>query len=246
MLQDLKVMDQFTIKPVGEIISPFKTKFGLPRQSGIISSVESKICLFEEFSNKDFFRGIENFSHLWILFIFHHNISSGFNKLVRPPRLGGNKKVGVFSSRSPFRPNFTGMSAVELVDIKYQRNTVLTVKGGDFADKTPVIDIKPYIKYADSIEKSECKIFDSKPQKVFDVEFSLQAEEFLKDKKILKENIEEILSYDPRPGYLENNCPKNFGMEFDSLDIRFEVKGKILYIKEIVKSLGGDDGSTWY
>ncbi|MCB9480213.1 MAG: tRNA (N6-threonylcarbamoyladenosine(37)-N6)-methyltransferase TrmO [Desulfobacteraceae bacterium] len=239
-------MDKFTISPVGEIISPFKTKFGLPRQSGIISSVESKICLFEEFSDKDFFRGIENFSHLWILFIFHHNISSGFNKLVRPPRLGGNKKIGVFSSRSPFRPNFTGMSAVELVGVEFGKNTVLTVRGGDFADKTPVIDIKPYIKYADSIEKSECKNFGSKPEKKFEIKFSLQAEDFLKDNEILKESINEILSYDPRPSYLENNCSKSFGMEFDNVDIRFEVKGKVLYIKEIVKSLGGSDGSTWY
>lgn len=232
-------MNPFSIYPVGEVLSPFKTKFGLPRQPGIIPSVESKIRLFEEFSDPDYLRGIENFSHIWILFIFHHNIASGFKKLVRPPRFGGNKKAGVFASRSPFRPNFTGMSAVELVDVEYGRNTVLTVKGADFADRTPVIDIKPYVKYADCIENSECNVFDLKPEKSFYVEFSCEAESFLTNNKKLKQLIEEVLSYDPRPGYYsENSDYKIFGMEFDTFDIRFEVKGKILYVKEIVKSLG--------
>jgi tRNA-Thr(GGU) m(6)t(6)A37 methyltransferase TsaA len=232
-------MKEYTINPIGEVVSPFKTKFGLPRQPGIILSVESKIRLFEEFSHPDFFRGIENFSHIWVIFIFHHNISSGFNKLVRPPRLGGNKKAGVFASRSPFRPNFTGISAVELVGIEYGENTVLTVKGADFADKTPVVDIKPYVKYADSLENSESKNFDLKPDNSFSVEFLPQAEKFLEGNKKLKQQLCEVLSHDTRPGYYcEEHDGKIFGMEFDTFDIRFEVKGSVLYVKEIVKSLG--------
>ncbi|MDY0131390.1 MAG: tRNA (N6-threonylcarbamoyladenosine(37)-N6)-methyltransferase TrmO [Desulforegulaceae bacterium] len=232
-------MDLFSINPIGEVSSPFKTKFGLPRQPGIVLSVESKIRLFEEFSHIDFFRGLEDFSHIWILFIFHHNIVSGFNKLVRPPRLGGNKKAGVFSTRSPFRPNFIGMSAVELLDIEYGKNTILTVRGGDFADKTPVVDIKPYVKFADLINNSKSKVFDSKPEKSFDVEFSSEVKQVLKNKNKLRQQLKEVLSYDLRPGYCsEDHQDKVYGMEFENYNIKFEVKGRILYVKEMIKSLG--------
>lgn len=229
------MINEYKISSIGNIISPFKEKFGIPRQPGIISTIESKILLNEDYSSEECFRGLESFSHIWILFLFNENIDKGWKKIVRPPRLGGNKKVGVFSSRSPFRPNFIGMSAVELVSIEVGKNTCLNIKGADLLDGTPIIDIKPYIKYADSIIESECGDFTKKPVKDFKVVFSSQAESVCDENKGLKSDLENILSYDTRPAYYGKSSEnKIFGMKFESFDVRFEIQSKCLHIIEIV------------
>ncbi|PIE75140.1 MAG: tRNA (N6-threonylcarbamoyladenosine(37)-N6)-methyltransferase TrmO [Deltaproteobacteria bacterium] len=220
---------------IGYISSPFKEKFGIPRQPGINSTIESKICLEKEFSSEECVRGLENFSHIWVIFKFHENVSKGWSNLVRPPRLGGNKKVGVFASRSPFRPNFTGISVVKLLKIEVGINTVITISGGDFMDKTPVIDIKPYILYSDSIEDAVCKDFELKPQKKLVVTFSDKAKAVCMDYEGLENKLSDILSYDPRPAYYNNDRDKECGMKFDRFDIRFKVCKDILNIQEIIK-----------
>lgn len=226
---------EFDLYPVGEIISPFKEKFGIPRQAGITLSVESKIRLSKEFSDEEFVRGLDNFSHIWIIFGFSKNISKGYKRLVRPPRLGGNKKVGVFASRSPFRPNFLGMSAVKLEKINIDVNTELIISGGDFLNQTPVFDIKPYIEYADAIDNANCGEFSLKPDKIFNVNFSNKALKVCNKYLKLKKNLEDILSYDLRPGYYdESSDGRLFGIKFECYDVRFEIYGNELYVQEIV------------
>lgn len=227
----------YSESPIGYIESPYVEKFGIPRQSGIISTVESKIRLSEEFAHENFVRGLEHFSHLWILFKFHENIDKGFSPLVRPPRLGGNKKIGVFASRSPFRPNFIGISAVELVDIKKDKGLYIIVKGGDFANKTPVIDIKPYIKFADCVENAVCGEFQNSPEAELKVFFSDKCMNICYENPKLYENIKEILSYDIRPAYYKNQkTDKMFGMEFERFNIKFKVEDKVVYIEDITKT----------
>lgn len=225
---------EYIMTPVGEVISPFREKFGIPRQAGIISTVESKIRLYKDFSSVETIRGLENFSHIWVVFVFHENIDKGWKNLVRPPRLGGEKKVGVFTSRSPFRPNFIGMSAVKLLDILVEDEILLIVRGGDFVDKTPVLDIKPYIKYADAIEDACSGEFGTEPQKEFQVVFSEKSDALCSKHKGLKESLDDILSYDLRPAYYKRTSKdKIFGIKFESFDVRFKIEHDILYIEEI-------------
>ena len=227
---------EYIISPIGRVISPFKEKFGIPRQSGMVSTVESKIRLYEEYSSRECVRGLEDFSHIWILFSFHENTDRGWNENVRPPRLGGNKKTGVFSSRSPFRPNHIGMSAVQLKKIeKTGRNLLITVSGADILDNTPVFDIKPYIKYADSIENAKCGCFSLKPEKELSIVFSPQAEDVCHNNKGLECMLREVLSYDPRPAYYKKTFQeKIFGIKFECFNVRFRVCGDFLHVEEIV------------
>ncbi|MGM0418686.1 MAG: tRNA (N6-threonylcarbamoyladenosine(37)-N6)-methyltransferase TrmO [Thermodesulfobacteriota bacterium] len=227
-------MSEYKVSPIGEVLSPFREKFGIPRQAGIISTVESKIRLYDEFSDACIVKGLENFSHIWVIFLFHENIEKGWKKMVRPPRLGGNKKIGVLASRAPFRPNFIGTSAVKLVNIEHGKNIFLTVLGADIADKTPVIDIKPYVKFADAVDNADSGIFNNPPEKKFNVLFSMQAKSVCALNKGLEVKLIEILSYDIRPAYIEENGGvRNFGIKFETFNIRFTVEKKNLYIVEI-------------
>ena len=142
----------FTIRPIAHIKSDFSSKFGIPRQSGLIDELESKIIFEKEYSVPEAFRGLEGYSHIWILWQFSECADKEWNPTVRPPRLGGNKRMGVFASRSPFRPNSIGLSCVKLVSIdETDEGITLTVSGADLLDGTPIFDIKPYLPYADSI-----------------------------------------------------------------------------------------------
>jgi tRNA-Thr(GGU) m(6)t(6)A37 methyltransferase TsaA len=227
-------MNKYQVSPIGEVLSPFREKFGIPRQAGIIPTVESKIRLYDEFSDSDFVRGLENFSHIWVIFLFHENIEKGWKKMVRPPRLGGNKKVGVFASRAPFRPNFIGTSAVKLINIEHGKNIFLTVQGADIADKTPVIDIKPYVKFADAVDNADSGVFNNPPEKKFNVLFSEQAKSVCSLNKGLEAKLIEVLSYDIRPAYIEKDGgARIFGIKFESYNIRFSTEKETLYILEI-------------
>jgi tRNA-Thr(GGU) m(6)t(6)A37 methyltransferase TsaA len=208
------------IEPIGIIHSCFKEKFGIPRQPGMVKSATATLELLPPYNVEEALRGIEEFSHLWILFAFHESICETFQPTVRPPRLGGNTRVGVFATRSPFRPNPIGLSVVELKGVK---GTTLELAGGDFLDGTPVLDIKPYIPYADSIPGAHGGFADNAPEPVNTVTLTPEAQAgFQTLEKSKQQLIMDVLSYNPRPAYQDNDPARIFGTHlFD-----FEVKWK--------------------
>jgi tRNA-Thr(GGU) m(6)t(6)A37 methyltransferase TsaA len=216
------------IHPIGTIHTPFKEKFAIPRQPGLAKSAEGLITFFEEFNDPNYLRGIEQFSHLWLLFHFHQTADKGHSPLVRPPRLGGNQKLGVFSTRSTFRPNGMGMSVVEFVAVSYQKKQlILTVKGIDLLNGTPILDIKPYLSYADSIPQASGGIAQYSPE-LMAVTFTEQAHGQLNMLElrypVLGTLIREVLSQDPRPAYHQNAHPdKIYGMTLYDVNIQWQV-----------------------
>lgn len=221
------------IKPIAHIRTNFKEKFGIPRQSGIIEEICGEIIFEKQFRNPDAIRGIEEYSHLWLIFDFSQNHRENWSPTVRPPRLGGNKRVGVFATRSPFRPNNLGLSCVKLENIKYdeKKGNILIVSGVDLLDNTPIFDIKPYIPYCD------CKL-DAKGS--FSDEFKDYKINVLYDEKVF-ENIEQndkisiikILEQNPKPAYKADE--KIYKFLFSNYEICFEIKdenAKIIKIKK--------------
>ncbi|MEO0431549.1 MAG: tRNA (N6-threonylcarbamoyladenosine(37)-N6)-methyltransferase TrmO [Cyanobacteria bacterium J06656_5] len=198
------VAEAVTFTPIAHIQSCYPDRFGIPRQAGLVASAYADIVFDATEENKLALRGIEEFSHLWVLFVFHRQSYGDFKPLVRPPRLGGNKSVGVYATRSPNRPNPVGMSAVRLVGITAQKRTLqLRVQGGDFLNGTPVIDIKPYVPYADVIADAKAA-WTSKQESLLPVRWSQAANSVLADDlepEKLRRLIEETLAQDPRPGY---------------------------------------------
>lgn len=212
------------IRPVAHIHTDFKDKFGIPRQSGRVDSLEARIVFEPEFRDPEALREIEGFSHLWLIFDFSANHRQGWSPTVRPPRLGGNRRVGVFASRSPFRPNNLGLSAVRLigVDKTESEGTVLIVGGADLLDGTPIYDIKPYLPFADSYPDAlggyaEAEV--SHRLEVRDPEGVL--ERLPKDKRA---SAAACIREDPRPSYQEDP-ERVYGMNFAGFDIRFKVSG---------------------
>lgn len=216
------------IQPIGKINTPYKEKFAIPRQPGLAKSAEGKIIFFDAFNDPNYLRGIEQFSHLWLLFHFHQTADKGHSPLVRPPRLGGNKKLGVFATRSTFRPNGIGMSVVECGTVSYQKKQLtLTVRGIDLLDGTPILDIKPYVPYADSIALASGGIAQHSPE-LMGVTFTEQASEQLNQLKqhypTLASLIREVLGQDPRPAYHQVSQPdKIYGMTLYDLNIQWQV-----------------------
>lgn len=193
-----------TFTPIAYIQSCYPDRFGIPRQAGLVPSAYAEIIFDATEENKLALRGIEEFSHIWVLFVFHGQTYGNFKPLVRPPRLGGNKSVGVYATRSPNRPNAIGMSAVRLLGItEKKRELRLQMQGGDFLDGTPVIDVKPYVPYADAIASAQ-GAWAIEPQNLLSVCWSDQAEAVLSaapEPEKLRCLIEETLAQDPRPGY---------------------------------------------
>jgi tRNA-Thr(GGU) m(6)t(6)A37 methyltransferase TsaA len=216
------------IQPIGKIQTPYKEKFAIPRQPGLVKSAEGKIIFFKPFNDPNYLRGIEQFSHLWLLFHFNQTADKGHSPLVRPPRLGGNQKLGVFATRSTFRPNSIGMSVVEFAAVSYHNKQLsLSVKGIDLLDGTPILDIKPYVPYADNILQASGGMAQYSPD-LMDVTFTEQANEQLKNIKHLYPTltiiIQEVLSQDPRPAYHKNSQPdKIYGMTLYDLNIQWQV-----------------------
>lgn len=223
------------IKPVAYIYTQFPTKFGIPRQSGLTDSV-SKIIFEPEYRSKDALRGIEGFSHLWLIWEFSENKGKSVNLTVRPPRLGGNTRMGVFATRSPFRPNSLGLSCVEIekVDYKEKNAPVIYVKGADILDGTPVFDIKPYLPYTDSRPDAKsgfsANVFFNNLTVVFNDEVLKNVEP--KDIPLIKE----ILSEDPRPHY-QDDPERIYSFEFARYKISFRVEKDILTVTSIERFL---------
>jgi tRNA-Thr(GGU) m(6)t(6)A37 methyltransferase TsaA len=213
--------NSFSIQPIGFIASDLKEKFGTPRQAGLCLSVASSIILENSAFNREAITGLENCSHLWVLAWFHKNKDMKARSLVRPPRLGGNTKVGVYSTRSPYRPNPISISACALNGIVFKKNEIIIeIDGCDLVHGTPVIDIKPYIPYADAIEDSSAGWADG-DWPILEVSYSPQARAIL-DKNQLEDGLTEILCQDPRPAYQKKNEGKVYTFQYNAFDISFK------------------------
>lgn len=212
------------IKPIAYIYTDFKEKFGIPRQSGRVASLAGKIVFESKYRNPDAIRGIEKFSHIWLIFDFSASHREEFSPTVRPPRLGGNERVGVFASRSPFRPNSLGLSCVKLESV---REGVLYVSGVDMLDGTPIYDIKPYIPYSDCIVEAVGGYTDEIERKRLAVDFPQSLLEIIPEDK--RDSIICCLAEDPRPSY-QNDANRIYSMKFADYDIHFTVNGDSLKV----------------
>lgn len=221
-------MEERTIAPIGYIRSDFTEKFGIPRQSGRAPSLLARVVFLPPYNNADALREIEGFSHLWLLFDFSQIKEKGFSPTVRPPRLGGNKRVGVFASRSPFRPNRIGLSCVKLEKIVDGENgKELVVSGADLLDNTPIFDIKPYLPFADCILDAKGGYAAEQELHRLQVVFEKEL-----DKKIPKDKLAgllECLADDPRPSYQEDET-REYGMYFAGFEVKFKVEEDILTV----------------
>lgn len=226
--------ESYEIQPIAHIRSPFREKFGIPRQSGLAESVEAKIVFLEPYGDPEAFRGIEDYSHLWLIWKFTGAKSSSFSPTVRPPKLGGNRRMGVFASRSPFRPNSLGLSCVRLLRTEKGEHgrVVLVVGGADLMDGTPIYDIKPYVPYADSkpqaksgfaLEGAACRT-----EVVFPPELLSSLPGSLRDGAL------EALSQDPRPGY-QNEPGRKYYMLFSDYEIEFTADETVLTVLSVTE-----------
>lgn len=222
-------METIQIQPIARMHSDFATKFGIPRQSGLVPELKSTIVFEPEYRNADALRGIEDFSHLWIIWQFSEAVRTEWSPTVRPPRLGGNTRMGVFATRSPFRPNNLGLSCVTLLGVEEtgDHGTVLHVGGADLMDGTPIFDIKPYIPYSDCKEKAKGGFTDNAPDLLLDVTFPDALRSMLPVDK--QEAAMALLSHDPRPAY-QRKPGRIYGLTFAGYDIRFTVEDKMLTV----------------
>ena len=221
----------FDVKPIAYIRSDFKEKFGIPRQSGRAPSLKAEIVFLPEYGVADAFRGIEGFSHLWVIFDFSLSHREEFSPTVRPPRLGGNERVGVFASRSPFRPNPLGLSCVKLESVKKEETgVVLTVSGADLLDGTPILDIKPYLPFADCISDASAGYAGEKESYRLEVACAGALLEKLPKEK--RAGLLECLADDPRPSY-QDDPSRVYGMRFGEWEIKFIVEGNTLTVTDI-------------
>lgn len=218
-----------TITPIAHMHSDFPSKFGIPRQSGLAPSLQSTIIFEPQFRNPDALRGLEGFSHLWIIWQFSEAVRNNWSPTVRPPRLGGNTRMGVFATRSPFRPNHLGLSCVSILGIEHtaQNGTVIHVGGGDLMDGTPIIDIKPYIPYSDSHPDALGGFTTYAEDFLLEVDFPAVQ---LNKVPVEKQNaMKEILAHDPRPSY-QNSPERVYGLTFGGCNLRFTVEGRTLHV----------------
>ena len=219
-----------TISPIAYIHSPFKEKFGIPRQAGIAESIESKIVFEKEYRNEDMLRGLEGFSHIWLIWGFSEN--EGWSATVRPPRLGGNERMGVFATRSPYRPNGMGLSSVRIseIDLNTSAGPVIYVTGADLLDGTPIYDIKPYISmdcHRDAAHGFQAGTID------YEIEVEFPEEELEKLPAHLRTGAVEILKQDPRPSY-QNDENRIYGFAFGDNEIHFKVENNILKVINVI------------
>ena len=225
-------MQDVTIQVIARIKSDFPTKFGIPRQSGLVDSLRATIIFEPEFRNPDTLRGIEGYSHLWLIWQFSEAVRKDWSPTVRPPRLGGNTRMGVFATRSPFRPNSLGLSSVKLLGVEHtvEYGTVLHVGGADLMDGTPIFDIKPYIPYGDSHPDATGGFTDTAGEFLLDVDFPEVLLALLPEDK--REAAIGVLSHDPRPSY-QKDADRIYGLSFAGFDIRFTVSENRLQVQEV-------------
>ncbi len=226
-------------QPIAFIRSPYKEKFAAPRQPGLAPNVPAEVELLPEFASPEAVRGLEGFSHLWLIFFFDQTSQQGWKPTVRPPRLGGNQRVGVFACRSPFRPNPIGLSAVKLLSIDCrQSRVVLKIQGADLVDGTPILDIKPYLPYTDGIREATGGFAGRAPVATLKVTFSeiaaQQLSEFSRQNPELDILIRETLTLDPRPAYRqETEDEREYGVLLDRYNLRWEVVGERVVVLAI-------------
>ena len=222
-----------TLQTIAVFKSPLTSKFGTPRQSGIVEGLKGEIIFNSGFRNPDFIKGMEGFDYIWLLWLFSENSHHAVGATVRPPLLGGNETMGVFATRSPYRPNPIGLSSVRLLDIEYggAQGPVLHVEGADLIDGTPIIDIKPYVEYADSHVGVRSGFVDSNAWQRLEVRFSEKAMGMLSPE--VRKVVSALLEQDPRPHY-HNDPARIYGMPFNGRDIRFQVQGNVLTVMEII------------
>lgn len=218
------------IKPIGHIYNSYTGKFGIPRQSGLAGGVVSRIIFADPFSSEEAFREIEGFSHLWLLWEFSENEERGWSLTVRPPKLGGNRRVGVFATRSPFRPNPVGLSCVMLKEVCHTENGVeLMVTGADLMNGTPILDIKPYIPYTDAHPEA-LSGYVPVPSDIR-LEVALEAEKPSAMRETDLQNLISVLAEDPRPAY-QKDQDRIYGMNFDAWNVRFKVIDQVVHVIE--------------
>lgn len=223
------------ISPIAHIYTDFPAKFGIPRQSGMVQSLNGTVVFEPQYRNAEALRGLEGFSHIWLIWGFSESLREGWSPTVRPPRLGGNTRVGVFATRAPFRPNPIGLSVVKLESIEWQsRNgALLHVSGIDMMNGTPVFDIKPYIPYTDCHPQATIGFTHEIDKEFLNVIFSQQLLSLIPSEK--RRAITEVLSLDPRPSYQEDPG-RIYGLSFAGFDIRFTVNHDVLTVHEVVSS----------
>lgn len=222
------------IKPIAFIKTEFPEKFGIPRQSGLAKDLRGRIIFEPQFRNPDALRGLEGFSHIWLIWEFSANrITREWQPTVRPPRLGGNTHLGVFATRSPFRPNPLGLSCVEIdsIDLFTDEGPVITVKGADLMDGTPIYDIKPYIRYADSRQQALCGYVDSLEERSLKVVFPSELSSRIEDTSVIP-SLVETLRLDPRPSY-HDDPERIYGLSFARLNVKFRVNGEVLTVVDV-------------
>ncbi|NMP01588.1 tRNA (N6-threonylcarbamoyladenosine(37)-N6)-methyltransferase TrmO [Pseudoalteromonas arctica] len=234
-------MSDYTISAIGHIQSPYKQKFAIPRQPRLVPQAKAKLIFAPDFNREEFVRGLDEFTHIWLLFRFHETADKGYSAMVRPPRLGGNERKGVFATRATFRPNAIGMSAVKLEGIEYKNGQLsLLLAGIDLLDGTPIIDIKPYLPYSDSMPDASAGFADTRPETQMTVEFSPQAIEFVNAQTQypdLHDFIANALKQDPRPAYKkQKDGEQSYGMTLYNYNIRWQVNGEHNVVTSIEKN----------
>ena len=224
--------NDFKITIIGHIYNDYKEKFGIPRQSGLAKSVISKIVFEKDFSSPDYFKGIESFTHIWLLWHFSETVGKDITPTVRPPKLGGNERVGVFATRSPFRPNNIGISSVKLEKIEYESNigTVLYVSGADLMNGTPIIDIKPYLPYTDSHTDASNGFALDNTGGLLKIKYNDDILSKIPVDKI--DGLLDTLKHDPRPSY-QDDSNRIYGMSYGNFQVKFRVNNNELEIVEV-------------
>lgn len=225
--------ESLTLKIIARIHTDFPTKFGVPRQSGLIDALKGVIVFEPEYRNPDALRGLEEFSHIWLIWQFSGAVRDTWSPTVRPPRLGGNKRMGVFATRSPFRPNALGLSSVRLDSIQSHPDLgpVLHVLGADLVDNTPIYDIKPYLSFTDSHPDAVGGFADPLRNYALEVKFPEQLLRLIPQER--REALLGVLGHDPRPSY-QNDPQRIYGLKFAGFDIRFTVQDMVLSVCEVV------------
>jgi len=232
--------DQYEFSAIGIIESCFKQKFAIPRQSGLVPQAQAKLILNPQYNHLEVVRGLEQYSHLWILFVFHQSLSNKRKLTVRPPRLGGKEKLGVFATRSNFRPNPIGQSVVKLDSIENQNNNIiLNLSGVDILHNSPVIDIKPYLPYSDCVANAKAGIAHLPPEKEFSVTFSEIASKQLEDATArhgtdIAAFISELLAYDPRPAFYDEDSDTGvYASKILDFDLKWQITDKKVTVLEL-------------
>lgn len=225
---------EFSMKTIARIQSDFAGKFGVPRQSGLVEALEARVVFEPEYRNPAALRGLEGFSHIWLVWVFDQAVRAEWSPTVRPPRLGGNARLGVFATRSPFRPNPIALSAVTLAGMEETREwgTVLRVRGADLMDGTPILDIKPYLPYADCRPEAAGGFASAPAGETLAVECLPELWEKVPPQR--REALRAVLALDPRPRY-QDDPGRVYGFGFAGLEVRFSVEGGVLRVREILE-----------